>query len=82
MPAVGEVRGLGLLIGIELIDTASRPAAELAEAVLYRCLSHGLSFKTSMGTVLTLSPPLTISAAELSDALDIVEAAIRAESVT
>jgi 4-aminobutyrate aminotransferase len=78
LPLIGDVRGLGLLIGVELVaDCATRqPAPDAAEAVLYGCLARGLSFKTTMGNVLTLSPPLTVSDAELDLGLDILEAAL------
>lgn len=69
--SVVEVRGLGLLIGIELQDAAQ------AEACMYRCLSLGLSFKVSSGNVLTLAPPLNIREEDLDLALDIVERSIR-----
>jgi (R)-1-hydroxy-2-aminoethylphosphonate ammonia-lyase len=71
-PAVVDVRGIGLLLGIELKN------ADLAEAALYRCLSEGLSFKVGQGNVLVLAPPLIISEADLDRALDIVAAAIAA----
>ncbi len=78
LPAIGDVRGRGCLIGIELVrDRATRePDADLAEAVLYRALDAGLSFKTTMGNVLTLTPPLVVTEAQMVDALDILEAAI------
>ena len=41
--------------------------------MLYRALSRQLSFKTTMGNVLTLTPPLTITAAEMELALGIIE---------
>ncbi|MBY0260579.1 aspartate aminotransferase family protein [Methylobacterium sp.] len=77
-PTIGDVRGRGCLLGIELVrDRATRePDADLAEAVLYRALDAGLSFKTTMGNVLTLTPPLTVTPGQMTDALDIVEAAI------
>jgi 4-aminobutyrate aminotransferase len=77
-PAIGDVRGRGLLIGIDLVtDRATKaPAKELAERVLYRSLDRGLSFKTTMGNVLTLTPPLTVTEAEMLEALAIVEEAI------
>ncbi len=77
-PAIGDVRGRGLLLGIELVqDRQSKaPARELAERVLYRALDRGLSFKTTMGNVLTLTPPLTISEAQMLEALAIIEDAI------
>ncbi len=78
IPAVGDVRGRGLLMGIELVeDRATRaPANGLAEEVLYRALERGLSFKVSMGNVLTLTPPLTATADDIDAALDILEACL------
>ncbi|MDH4059849.1 MAG: aspartate aminotransferase family protein [Aquincola sp.] len=77
---IGDVRGRGLLLGIELVRDragARTPDADRAEAVLYRCLSRGLSFKTTMATVLTLTPPLVTTIAQMDQALDIVDAALR-----
>src|SRR5262249_15537205 len=66
-PLVGGGRGLGLLLGIELVkDRKTRePAVEAAERVMYRALEKGLSFKVSMGNILTLTPPLTVTRQEL-----------------
>lgn len=77
---VGDVRGRGLLMGIELVSDRDEktPATEAAEEVYYRCLDGGVSFKISMGNVLTLSPPLVITQQEMDKALDVVEEAIRA----
>jgi 4-aminobutyrate aminotransferase len=79
-PAIGDVRGRGLLLGIELVrDRAGRePDDDLAEAVLYAALDEGLSFKTTMGNVLTLTPPLVVTEGEMIAALDILERCIRA----
>lgn len=80
LPAIGDVRGRGLLIGIDLVtDRATRGRADdLAEAVMYRALDAGLSFKTTMGNVLTLTPPLTVTEGQMLAALDILESAIAA----
>jgi 4-aminobutyrate aminotransferase len=75
---IGDVRGLGLLLAIELVrdrTTRERAIAE-AEAVMYRALERGLSFKVTAGNILSLVPPLTITWEELDRALDIVEACI------
>jgi 4-aminobutyrate aminotransferase len=79
---VGDVRGRGLLLGIELVeDRASKaPAGAAAERVLYRALSRGLSFKTTMGNVLTLTPPLVVTPAQMDDAIDILDACLREEA--
>ena len=77
LPLIGDVRGIGLLLGVELVDPASgAPAREAAERVLYECLSAGLSFKVGQGNVLVLAPPLVIAERDLDRALEIVEQAI------
>ncbi len=74
-PLIGDVRGLGLLLGIELVaDRSTRaPAPEQAEAIMYAALSRGLSFKITMGNIITLAPPLTISDEEMDRALVILD---------
>lgn len=69
---IGEVRGQGLIIGIELVTADGAPAAQMAERVLYQALARGLSFKLTMQSVLTLSPPLIIRRDELDQALAIL----------
>jgi 4-aminobutyrate aminotransferase len=77
-PLIGDVRGLGLLLGVELVKDrrTKEPAVEEADAVLYRCLERGLSFKTTFGNVLTLTPPLIVSEADMDQALAILDAAL------
>ena len=74
-PLIGDVRGLGLFLGIELVrnrETGER-AVDEAEEVMYRALSRGLSFKLTMGNILTLTPALTITREELDRALAIID---------
>src|SRR5262249_2194277 len=70
---IGDVRGRGLLIGVELVrDRDSKePADRAAEAVLYGALDRGLSIKTTMGNVLTLTPPLVTTRDDMERALSI-----------
>ncbi|EGR0062620.1 aspartate aminotransferase family protein [Vibrio vulnificus] len=77
-PVIGDVRGIGMLWGIELVtDHESKARAyDEAEAVLYQCLNNGVSFKVSQGNVIQLSPPLIITREQLTEALAIVEEAI------
>ncbi len=72
---IGDVRGLGLLMGMELVRdrTTRERATDETEAVMYSALSKGLSFKITMGNILTLTPPLTITHTEMAQALDILE---------
>ena len=77
-PVIGDVRGIGMLWGIELVtDHESKARAyDEAEAVLYQCLNNGVSFKVSQGNVIQLSPPLIITREQLTEALTIFEEAI------
>ncbi|EHR6437947.1 aspartate aminotransferase family protein [Vibrio parahaemolyticus] len=77
-PVIGDVRGIGMLWGIELVtDHESKVRAyDEAEAVLYQCLNNGVSFKVSQGNVIQLSPPLIITREQLTEALAIFEEAI------
>jgi 4-aminobutyrate aminotransferase len=77
-PIVGDVRGLGLLLGMELLRnrTTLERATEEAERVMYAALRRGLNFKVTMGNILTLTPALTISQAELDQAIDILDASL------
>jgi 2,2-dialkylglycine decarboxylase (pyruvate) len=81
---VGDVRGRGLLQGIELVkDKSSRePADALGQAVTSACLDRGLHLNIvqlpGMGGIFRIAPPLTISETELHDGLDILEQSIKA----
>ncbi len=75
---IGDVRGIGLLWGIELVkDRQSREKAiRESEWILYDCLQNGLSFKVSQGNVLQLCPSLIITEAQLDQALEILRSAL------
>ena len=81
---IGDARGMGMLIGVELVrDRATlEPASDEAEAVMYEAMARGLSFKVSGGNVLTLTPPLVITRQQLDEALDILDASIGAVGAT
>jgi len=74
-PLIGDVRGLGLFLGIELVKdrTTRERATDEAEAVMYSALSKGLSFKLTMGNIITLTPALTIKKEEMDKALTIID---------
>ena len=77
---IADVRGMGLLLGIELATTlpdgSRQPAIAEAERVMYESLKRGLNFKVTMGNVLTLTPALTITQDELELALQILDEVI------
>jgi 4-aminobutyrate aminotransferase len=77
-PLIGDVRGLGLLLGVELVrnrGTKERATVE-TEQVMYAALHRGLSFKVMMGNIIGLTPPLTITREEMDNALKILSDAI------
>jgi 4-aminobutyrate aminotransferase len=71
-PLIGDVRGLGLQIAVELVRPDGAPAVAEADAVMYAALRAGLSFKVTGGNVLALTPPLIITHKEMDQALDIL----------
>lgn len=79
VPIVGDIRGRGLMFGVEIVEDRAlkTPGNAKAERIYYACLEAGLSFKISQGCVLTLSPPLTIARDDLDRALEIVVTAIK-----
>ncbi|UNT00595.1 aspartate aminotransferase family protein [Streptomyces tubbatahanensis] len=81
---VGDVRGRGLLQGLELVkDKKSRtPADALGQAVTAACLERGLHLNIvqlpGMGGIFRIAPPLTTSDEELHAGVDILEASLKA----
>ena len=75
LPLVGEIRGLGLMIGIELVKNAAKtPAAAEANAVRAACLERGVLIGVGgvHSNVLRLQPPLVISRDELDRAITLL----------
>ena len=80
---IGDVRGRGLMQGIELVvDRRSKtPADELGQRVTRRCFELGLHMNIvqlpGMGAVFRLAPPLTIADDELDLGVTILDEALR-----
>jgi 4-aminobutyrate aminotransferase len=78
LPAVGDVRGKGLMIGVELVEpgsgTPGTPAPGLATAVLQGCKERGLLVGKGglHGNVLRIAPPLSLTADEAEEGLSIL----------
>ena len=81
--AIGEIRGQGLLIGIDLVkDRESRePHLELGDITTRRCMELGLSMnikrRPERGAVWRIAPPLTISKKEIDKGTEILDQALR-----
>ncbi|EEY23512.1 2,2-dialkylglycine decarboxylase [Verticillium alfalfae VaMs.102] len=78
---VGDVRGKGLLQGIEIISDAETkaPGSELGQAVSERAMDRGLSCNVvnlpGMGGVFRLAPPVTVTEDEIAEGLAILDEA-------
>ncbi|MFA4645813.1 aspartate aminotransferase family protein [Pyrococcus kukulkanii] len=75
---IGDVRGLGLMLGVELVkdrETKER-AFEEAKKVVWRAFELGLIVAFLQGNVLRIQPPLTIEEEVLEEGLNILERAI------
>ena len=79
---VGDVRGRGLLQGLELVadKTTKEPADALGAEVTAACLKRGLHMNIvqlpGMGGIFRIAPPLTIAESELQEGLDILDDAL------
>ena len=72
LPFIGNIRGKGLMIGIEFVlDDSKTPAPDLVKQVLKQCLENKLLIVScgTHGNVIRLMPPLTISKDELINGL-------------
>ncbi len=79
-PVLGDVRGLGAMIGLEFVkDPATRePDGELVTALVQECARHGLIIENAgrYGQVIRFLAPLVITDEQLNCGLDILEKAI------
>lgn len=75
---IGEIRGRGLMIGIEFNDKNGKPSKEITDMVAAKCLENKLIVLTcgNAGQVIRLIPPLNLSDADAEKALEILEKAM------
>jgi 4-aminobutyrate aminotransferase len=74
-PSIGEVRGIGMMIGVEFVtDKASKePADKLRDAVVHNAFERGLLLLGCAKSVIRIAPPLSMSKAEMDEGLKIFE---------
>lgn len=79
-PIVGDVRGRGLMIAIEIVrDQAKTPAADLAKEIERASVEEGALISTTgvNGNILRITPPLVITAGQVERALSIFDRVLR-----
>jgi len=74
VPLIAEVRGTGLMIGVELTESGAGVASA--------CLAKGLHINCTHGTVLRIMPPLNITQGQLDEGLDVLAKVLNAERGT
>jgi 4-aminobutyrate aminotransferase len=81
-PIIGDLRGKGLMVGIELVDAEGAPAPKAAVAVLEGARERGLLIGKGglYGNVIRLAPPMTLTADEVEEALVALRGAIEEAS--
>lgn len=77
-PSIGDVRGLGLMIGVEFVkDRQSKlPADELRDKIVDYAFERGLLLLGCGSSVIRVAPPLNISTSEIDEGLQILEESI------
>ena len=85
VPEIGEVRGKGLMLGVELIEAGSKtPDAAMATRVLEAARDEGLLIGKGglFGNVLRIAPPLSLTADEATEGFTKLETAVKAAQET
>ncbi|ALS76546.1 4-aminobutyrate aminotransferase [Planococcus rifietoensis] len=78
-PTIREVRGVGLMIGIELMDPETeRPDGKAVMTVLDDCLKQGVLFYLcgNSGEVIRMIPPLTVTKEQIDEGINILDKAL------
>jgi len=73
---IGEVRGRGLMIGMELVEPDRAPAKVLCDAVIQRAYHNGLLLLSCGSSTVRFMPPLSVSIAEVDEAVELLRASL------
>jgi 4-aminobutyrate aminotransferase len=75
---IGEVRGIGLMIGVEFVTdrTSKEPAKTLSDLVVDFAFERGLLLLSCGRSVIRIAPPLSVTQDEIDEGLQIFEAAL------
>lgn len=78
-PAMGDVRGLGLMVGVEFRDAQGKPDKPAAKGVVHACLERRLLLLTCgpWDNTIRFIPPLVVSPAQIQQGLEIFAAALK-----
>ena len=76
---IGDVRGRGLLLGVDFVEDreTKKPAEARAQAITRHCLQHGVFIGSLKGHIWRVAPPMTITRQEIDRALGVIEGGLR-----
>jgi 4-aminobutyrate aminotransferase-like enzyme len=77
---IGDVRGVGLMIGFEIVDTDDAPDVPMTQAIADQAMDFGLILRTSRyghGNVIKIRPPLILTMAQADEICDRLELLLR-----
>jgi 4-aminobutyrate aminotransferase len=77
-PSIGEVRGIGMMIGVEFVSDkkTKEPADKLRDAIVHNAFERGLLLLGCAKSVIRIAPPLSMSRAEMDEGLKIFEESV------
>ncbi|HEU0310607.1 MAG TPA: acetyl ornithine aminotransferase family protein [Sphingomicrobium sp.] len=75
-PCIGEVRGRGLMIGMELVEGDGSPARALCDALIHRAFHNGLLLLSCGTSTVRYMPPLTVTRDEVDEAMGLIRLAL------
>ncbi|MCX6081699.1 MAG: aminotransferase class III-fold pyridoxal phosphate-dependent enzyme, partial [Chloroflexi bacterium] len=77
-PSIGQVRGIGMMIGVEFVKDreGKEPAEQLRDLIVHKAFERGLLLLGCSKSVIRIAPPLSMSKSELDEGLLVLEEAI------
>ena len=72
LPIIGDVRGKGLMVGIELINADGSPATDIIKEMIKALGSKGIVMTKCGASVLRIAPPLVISKEQTEEGVEII----------
>jgi 4-aminobutyrate aminotransferase len=73
---IGEVRGKGLMIGVEFVQPDGSAGAKLCDDIIVRAFHHGLLLLPCGQSTVRFMPPLVITTDDVDEAMEMLEEAI------
>jgi 4-aminobutyrate aminotransferase len=77
IPLIGDVRGLGLMLGIELVDPQGGPAVKQAQEFMIACWKKGVAVILAGRSTIRLCPPLIITRETATTAFEIMASILK-----